>query len=110
MHQDGSAAQRGAGGGHARVPEMAADIVDDLGSGCDGEARGGGVEGVDGEDGVGALFQDGFDDGEDAGLLPCGGESSRVGAGGFAADVEDLCAFVEHLHGVCDGSVGGVFG
>ena len=56
-----------------------------------------GVEGVDGEDGFGMLFEDGFDDGEDAGLLFFGGEWGGVGAGGFAADVEDVGAFVEHL-------------
>jgi hypothetical protein len=98
VHEDCSAAQRGAGGGHARVPEMAADVVDDLGPGFDGVLRGAGVEGVDGEDGLGSLFEDGFDDGKDAGLLLVGRERGRVGAGGFAADVEDLRAFVEHFH------------
>ena len=80
----------GAGGGHVGVPKVAADIVDDLGSGFDGRACGAGVEGVNGEDGLGALFEDGFDDGEDAGLLFVGGEGGGVGAGGFAADVEDV--------------------
>ena len=52
VHEDGSAGEFGAGGGHGGVPEVAADVVDDLGSGFDGEAGGGGVEGVDGEDGL----------------------------------------------------------
>ncbi len=100
----------GAGGGHGWVPEVAADVVDDLGSGFDGAAGGGGVEGVDGEDGAGMLFEDGFDDGEDAGLLFVGGEWMGVGAGGFAADVEDVGAFVEHFLGLLEGSFGGVRG
>ena len=106
MHEDGSAAELGAGGRHIFVPEVAADVVDDLGSGFDGAAGGGGVEGVDGEDGFGLCFEDGFDCGEDAGLLFVGGEGSGVGAGRFAADIEDCCAFVEHLEGLLEGSFG----
>src|ERR1035441_2117877 len=49
VHQDGAAAERGAGGGHGRVPEVAADVVDDLGAGFNGEAGGFGVVGVDGD-------------------------------------------------------------
>src|ERR1700677_1158861 len=97
MHQNGSAAQCGAGGGHARVPEMAADVVDDFGPGLDGELRGAVVEGVDGWDGVRPLFEDGFEDWEEAGVFFFPGERGGVGAGGFAADVEDLPSFVEHL-------------
>ncbi len=73
VHEDGCATEFGAGGGHVGVPEVAADVVDDLGSGFDGAAGGGGVEGVDGEDGFGAVVQDSGDDGEDAGLLFFGG-------------------------------------
>ena len=36
VHEDGSAAEGGAGGGHGRIPEVAADVVDDFGSGFDG--------------------------------------------------------------------------
>ena len=89
---------------------MAADVVDDLGPGFDGASGGGGVVGVYGDDGGGALFEDGFDDREDAGLFFFGGERDGVGAGGFAADVEEVGAFVEHLEGVGYGSGGGVFG
>lgn len=95
MHEDGSAVEFGAGGGHAGVPEVAADVVDDLGSGFDGAAGGGGMEGVDREDGVRLLVQDGGDDGEDAGLLFAGGEWGSLGTSGFAADIEDVGAFVE---------------
>ena len=110
VHEDGAAVELGAGGGHGGVPEVAADVVDDLGSGFDGAAGGGGMKGVDGEDGFGFLFEDGLDDGEDAGLFFFGGERGGVGAGGFAADVEDVGAFVEHGDGLGEGAFGGVLG
>ena len=106
VHQDGAAAERGAGGGHGRVPEVAADVVDDLGAGLDGEAGGFGVVGVDGEDGVGAGGEDGAEDGQYAGLLFGGGDGDGVGAGGFAAEVEDVGAFVEHCERVVEGGGG----
>ena len=85
----------GAGGGHVFVPEVAADVVDDLGSGFDGAACGGGVEGVDGEDGFGRCFEDGFDCGEDAGLLFVGGEGLSAVANttsrwGFLASLQAI--------------------
>ena len=54
----------------------------------------------------GFFFQDRFDDGEDAGLFFVGGERCGVGAGGFAAEVEDGGAFVEELEGLGEGSLG----
>jgi hypothetical protein len=60
------------------------------------------------EDGFGALFEDGYDDGKDAGLFFIRGEGRRVGAGGFAADVEDIGAFVEHFYGLFERSFGGL--
>lgn len=108
VHQDGSTAQCGAGRSHVSVPEMAADIVDDLGSGFDGEPCCGGVEGIDGQDGLRTLLQDGFDNGENAGLFLFDGEGNGVGAGGFSAYVEDMSALVEHAQGVSQSAVGGV--
>jgi len=110
VHQDDSAVEGGAGEGHLRVPEMTADVVDDLGSGFDGKAGGGGVEGVDREEGFGTLLQDGGNHGKDTGLLLFGGERCGVGASGFAADVEDVGAFVEHLDGLSEGPFGSVLG
>ena len=110
MHEDGSAVELGAGGGHVGVPEVAADIVDDLGSGFDGAAGGGSVEGVDGEDGFGAVLEDGGNDRQDAGLFFFCCERRCVWAGGFAADVEDVGALVEHGDGLGEGSFGGVLG
>ena len=68
------------------------------------------MEGVDGEHGAGALFEDGLNDGEDAGLLFGWGERGGVGTGGFAADVEDVGTVVEHVEGLGEGAAGGVVG
>ncbi len=110
VHEDDSAGELGAGGGHGWIPLMAADVVDDFGSGGDGKLSGGGVEGVDGEDGFGLCFEDGGDDGEDAGLLFVGGEGDGFGAGGFAADVEEVGAGVEHGESLGNGTLGFVGG
>ena len=110
VHEDGSAAELGAGGRHAGIPEVSADVVDDLGSGFDGEAGGAGVEGVDGQDGFGVVLPDGFNDRECTGLLFVCCERVGVGAGGFAADVEDICAFSEHLSCLFKGAFWGVLG
>ena len=110
VHEDGSAAKSRTGGGHGGIPEVTADVVDDFGSGFDRALRGGCVEGVDGEDGARALFEDGLDNGEDAGLLFSGIERDGVRSGGFAADVEDVCTVVEHAKGLGEGAAGGVVG
>ena len=68
------------------------------------------MEGVDGEDGFRILLQDGCDDGEDAGLLFFRGKRRGVWACGFAADVEDVGAFVEHFFCLVEGAFGGLAG
>jgi hypothetical protein len=110
VHEDGAAVEFGAGRGHGGVPEVAANVVDDLGAGFDGEACGGRVVGVDGEDGGGALFEDGFDDREDAGLFFFGREGDGVRPRGFAAEVEDVGAFVEHAEGAGESAFGSMGG
>jgi len=110
VHENGSALEFGAGGRHRGVPEVAADVVDDLGPSFDGAACGPGMVGVDGQDSGGPLFEERFDDGEDSGLFFFGGQWGGVGAGGFAAEVEDVGSFVEHLEGLGQGSFGGVGG
>jgi len=110
VHQDGSAAELCACRGHVRVPEVAADVVDDLCPSFDGVAGGGGVEGVDGEDGCWALLEERFDDGEDAGLFFARGEGGGIGAGGFAANVDDVGGFVEHFFGLFEGPFRGMLG
>lgn len=105
VHQDGAGGEIGAGRGHGRVPEMAADVVDDFGAGLDGETGGGGVVGVDGKDGVGAGFEDGAEGRENAGLFFFREDGRGVGAGGFAAKIEYVRAFVQHLQGVGDRSI-----
>ena len=117
MHEYGSAGVGGEGGGHGGVPGEAADIVDDFGSGVEGAAGDGGFIGVDGEDGVGALPPDGLDDGQNAVDLLLGGDGSGergslggggggAGTGGFAADIENVGAFVEQRDGMGDGGLG----
>jgi hypothetical protein len=96
----------GAGGGEVRVPGEAADVVDDLCTEVDGETRGFGFVGVDRNAGAGAGAEDGFDDGEYALLFGGGGFGGAVaGAGGFAADVEDVCTFIEEAERMVDGLV-----
>ena len=85
---------------------MTTDVVDDFGTGFDGAPGCGGVEGVDGEDGVGLHLEDGFHCGKNAGLLFVGREWSGIGTGGFAADVEDVGSFFEHLEGLGYGAIG----
>src|ERR1700722_18120493 len=90
VHEDGSTVEFGAGGGHVGVPEVAAEVIDDLGPSVYGTTRGSGVEGVDGENGARALSEDSFDDGENAGLFFGGREWRGIGASGFASDIEDI--------------------
>ncbi len=110
VHEDRSAVECSAGCRHRWVPEVAAHVVDNLSSGFDGKASGGRVVSIDGEDGGGPLLQKGFDDREDARLFFFGRERDGVGASGFAAEVEDVGAFIEHAEGLRNGSFGGVFG
>ena len=100
VHQDSAAAEPGTGDGHGGVPEVAADIVHDLGACSDGERGGGGMVGIDREDSLGLFLEDRFDDRKNAGLLLFGRERNGPGAGGFAADIEQVRAVVEHLQGL----------
>ncbi len=93
--------------GHARVPSEAGDVVDDLGAGAEGGAGGGGMIGVDGEDGFGTELEDAVEDGEQAGLLFFGGDGRGVGAGGLGAEIEEVGAVVEELKRVGDGGLVG---
>ncbi len=89
---------------------MAADVVDDLGSGLDGAAGCGGVVGIDGEDGLRTLLKQRLDDGKDSGLFFFRGKRGGVRTGGFAAEIEDVGALIEHHEGLRDGTFGGVLG
>lgn len=91
--------------GHARVPKMAADIVYYLDSGIDSAHRGRGMVSVDGEDGTGFLVEDRLDHRQNAGLLFVGSKRNSVGAGRFAADIEDLGPVVEHLECLDEGAL-----
>ncbi len=104
VHEDeaGRRISVGEGVGHRGVPCEAADVVDDLGSGVDGEACRGAVVGVDGEDGLRARLANGFKDGKEAGLLFGGRDDFSVGAGRFGTDIEDVCALVKEIETVLD--------
>jgi len=110
VHKDGSADEGGAGGGHGGIPEVTADVVNDLGSGVNGALGGCRVEGVYRQNGAGTLSEDGLDDGEDAGLLFSRAERDGVGTGGLAADVEDVGSVIEHAEGLGKSAAGGVVG
>ena len=79
-------------------------------SGGDGLPGCCGVEGVYRQDGLWALSEDGFDDGEDAALFFFRGKRCSVRTSGFAAAVEDVGAFVEHSESVLYGAVGRAVG
>ncbi len=98
MHKDDAAIEAGTREGHLVIPGEAADVVHDFGTGFDGDLCGRGVPGINGQDGVGARLKDGFNDGQDALLfLVRGDRSVLAGSGGFAADVDDIRAFVEQM-------------
>lgn len=61
--------------------------------------------GVDREDSLGAVDANGFEDGQEAGLLFGRRELGGAGAGGFSADVENVCAAIEQVEAVLDGGV-----
>lgn len=114
LHGGGGAAhvhddQAGGGFGgeldHAGVATEAGDVVDDVGSGGEGGAGDRGFHGVDGEEGAG-LAADGADDGNDAADFFFSGDGFGAGAGGFAAEVEDVGAFGEEVEGVFDSAAG----
>ncbi len=111
VHEDDAALQIGAGLGHGEIPFEAGDVVDDFGAGGDGGASGFGFICINREHRFGTVAENGFDDGEDAVLLLLGAdgivgaEFLGAGAGGFAADVDEVGALIEHGEGVLDGGV-----
>jgi hypothetical protein len=106
MHQDGTAAELGAGRGHGWVPEVSADVVDDLCAGFDGQAGSLGVEGVDRQDGFGAGAEDCAEHGQDACLLFRRGDGRGGGPCGLAAKVEEVGAVIEHFEGAGEAGSG----
>ncbi len=107
VHQDQAAGEGRTGFRHGGIPEEAADVIDDLHTGLDGKLRGVRAVGVDGQEGARLLLQDAFDDREDAiGFLLVGDGLAGAGTGGFAADVDDPCAIVQHAESGSDGGFG----
>src|SRR5690606_18404053 len=93
---------------HPFVCEAAGDVVDDGDAGFDGGFGGGAAHGVDADgDAAGDEFGD---DGQYAPFFFEGVDAGGAGAGGFAADVDDVGATGDEVFGVGDGAVdGGVF-
>jgi hypothetical protein len=104
VHDDEGGAGVGDGRDHAGVGEAAADVVDEGGTGREGPFGDGGAHGVDGDrDPLGGQAAD---DGDDAaqflGLVDPGGS----GAGGLAADVDQVRALGDQVEATLDGGRG----
>ena len=69
VHQHHACAELRANRGHLRIPHEAADIVDDFSACLEGGAGRGGFVGVHGDDRIGALAQNPFENRQKAGLL-----------------------------------------
>ena len=120
VHQDGAAFEFGDGFGHLGVPTEGADVVDDFCAGFDGGTCDAGFVGVDGDDGGRTFLLQLGNNGKDAialfflgdglgglgGFARCRGVDAGTGAGGFAADVDDIGALVEKAEGVFDRFLG----
>ncbi len=106
VHEDNAAGLLGAEGSHAGICQ-AADVVHDVGACLQCGCGDGGVAGVDGDAGGGVALPEGGNDGEDAAQLFVLCHRGGAGAGGFAADVDDVCALVQHALGVLQCGGGG---
>lgn len=107
VHEDDTAAEIRAGLGHGGIPGKAADIVDDVGSGEDGGTGGSRLICIHGDYRLGTFAEEGFEDGEDTVLFLLSCEGLRAGPRGFAADVDEVRARVEHGESLAEGRVGG---
>lgn len=102
----------GADQSERRIPGEAADVVDDLRTGSERDARRLGFVSVDGEDCVRELFQELFENGEKPRLFFFGADrriyATRVRAGtrAFRAEVEKIGAFFNALHAAGHGRFG----
>jgi hypothetical protein len=85
---------------------VAADVVDDLRACLNGQAGCLGVVGVDRDDRLGTRCEDCFEDRQNARLLFRGSERDGIGAGRFAAEIEQVGTVVEHFQRAADGSIG----
>ncbi len=107
VHQDETGAGLGVGesASHRFVPGEAADVIDDFGAGLHGSAGGGAVVGVNGKNRLGPGVADGFENGEQAGLLLGWRDPLGVWASRFRADIEDAGAEIEEVQSVLRGFV-----
>jgi hypothetical protein len=87
---------------HARVEGHPADVVDDARARLQRKFGDAAFGRVDGEDSVRVARRDCLDDGEGASQFLVFGHGFCARAGRFAADVEDVRTFGEHLFGACE--------
>lgn len=104
VHDDEGDLGGGDGGDHRGVGEAAADVVDEDGAGFDGAGGDGGAHGVDGDGD--AFGGEAADDGDDAAELFLLVDAAGAGAGGLAADVDEVGALGDEVEAVFDGGRG----
>ena len=95
MHDDEAGASFGRQPGDVGLALQAVDVVDDMRAGGDRQPRRLGPVGVDGDDEP-AIGGERFDDRQDPRLLLLRRNRSSARPGGFAADIDDCCAFCGH--------------
>ncbi len=89
--------------GHGGIAPETGDVVENVGPGVEGSPGHGGLHRIDGDEGAG-LGTNRADDGEDAAEFLGFLDGFGAGAGGLAADVEDVGTFREELEAVLDGA------
>lgn len=106
VHDDDGGSVFGGEGGEVGVALESVDVVEEGGSGGEGGAGDGRFVGVDGE-GDGGFCGEGANEGGGACDFFFGGNLGVAGAGGLAADVEEVGALSEEEAGVGEGGVEG---
>src|SRR5262249_26015755 len=106
VHQDDAGPEGTDYFGHVWIAEQGRHVVDDVGARLEGLPRDLGLAGVDGKRDVAARRQLAHD-GDDAAEFLVEGDGFGVGAGGFAADVEQVGALADEFEAVGHGGVGG---
>ena len=104
MHDDEGDAGVGDGRDHRGVGEAAADVVDEGRAGGEGLLGDGGAHGVDGDGD--ALGGQAADDGDDPAQFLVLVDPGGAGAGGLAADVDEVGALGDEVEAVLDGGRG----
>lgn len=91
-------------GGHIGVHLEAGDVIDEIGAGGDGFSRDCAFDGIYGDGDIGAVPES-ANDGDDAGEFKFRGDGVGAGAGGFAANVQQVGALFNRLETRSDGGI-----